>query len=307
MSDTALPEGIKVFERGWLSANNIFFWSKDDISIVDTGYVAHQEQTLALVKNLLKAEGLSKLDKIVNTHLHSDHCGGNAILVKNFQSNVYVPASEVSTVNGWDENLLSFRNLGQDCPAFKCQYSLEPGKQILLGTHMWEILAAPGHDPHSIVLYQEDYQLLISADALWEDGFGAIFPELDGEDGFEEVAKTLDLIEQLKIKLVIPGHGKLFTDIKTSIARARSRLDYLATDKARNARHAAKVLLKFRLLEWQSIELNLVHEWIKETPLMKAIAKELNQSIDQLTDWLPLALIKAGGAKINQNTLINLD
>jgi glyoxylase-like metal-dependent hydrolase (beta-lactamase superfamily II) len=307
MSDTALPEGIKVFERGWLSANNIFFWSKDDISIVDTGYVAHQEQTLALVKNLLKAEGLSKLDKIVNTHLHSDHCGGNAILVKNFQSNVYVPASEVSTVNGWDENLLSFRNLGQDCPAFKCQYSLEPGKQILLGTHMWEILAAPGHDPHSIVLYQEDYQLLISADALWEDGFGAIFPELDGEDGFEEVVKTLDLIEQLKIKLVIPGHGKLFTDIKTSIARARSRLDYLATDKARNARHAAKVLLKFRLLEWQSIELNLVHEWIKETPLMKAIAKELNQSIDQLTDWLPLALIKAGGAKINQNTLINLD
>ena len=307
MSDTALPEGIKVFERGWLSANNIFFWSKDDISIVDTGYVAHQEQTLALVKNLLKAEGLSKLDKIVNTHLHSDHCGGNAILVKNFQSNVYVPASEVSTVNGWDENLLSFRNLGQDCPAFKCQYSLEPGKQILLGTHMWEILAAPGHDPHSIVLYQEDYQLLISADALWEDGFGAIFPELDGEDGFEEVAKTLDLIEQLKIKLVIPGHGKLFTDIKTSIARARSRLDYLATDKARNARHAAKVLLKFRLLEWQSIELSLVHEWIKETPLMKAIAKELNQSIDQLTDWLPLALIKAGGAKINQNTLINLD
>ena len=307
MSDTALPEGIKVFERGWLSANNIFFWSKDDISIVDTGYVAHQEQTLALVKNLLKAEGLSKLDKIVNTHLHSDHCGGNAILVKNFQSNVYVPASEVSTVNGWNENLLSFRNLGQDCPAFKCQYSLEPGKQILLGTHMWEILAAPGHDPHSIVLYQEDYQLLISADALWEDGFGAIFPELEGEDGFEEVAKTLDLIEQVKIKLVIPGHGKLFTDVKTSIARARSRLDYLATDKARNARHAAKVLLKFRLLEWQSIELNLVHEWIKETPLMKAIAKELNQSIDQLTDWLPLALIKAGGAKINQNTLINLD
>ena len=307
MSDTALPEGIKVFERGWLSANNIFFWSKDDVSIVDTGYVAHQEQTLALIKNLLKAEGLTKLDKIVNTHLHSDHCGGNAILVKNFQSNVYVPASEVSTVNSWDENLLSFRNLGQDCPAFKCQYSLEPGKQILLGTHMWEILAAPGHDPHSIVLYQEDYQLLISADALWEDGFGAIFPELEGEDGFEEVAKTLDLIEQLKIKLVIPGHGKLFTDVKTSIAKARSRLDYLATDKARNARHAAKVLLKFRLLEWQSIELSLVHEWIKETPLMKAIAKELNQSIDQLADWLPLALIKASGAKINQNTLMNLD
>ncbi len=307
MSNSALPEGIKVLERGWLSANNIFLWSQDDVSIVDTGYVAHQEQTLALIKNLLKAKGLSKLDKIINTHLHSDHCGGNAILVKDFRSDIYVPAKEVSAVNNWDDNLLSFKNLGQNCPAFKCQYSLEPGKRILLGAYMWEILAAPGHDPHSIILYQEDHQLLISADALWEDGFGAIFPELEGDDAFEEVAKTLDLIEQLKIKLVIPGHGSLFTDVKTSISKARSRLDYLATDKARNARHAAKVLLKFRLLEWQSLELSLVHAWIKETPLMKAIARELNQPIDQLADWLPQALIKACGAKINQNTLINQD
>ncbi len=307
MSNSALPEGIKVLERGWLSANNIFLWSQDDVSIVDTGYVAHQEQTLALIRNLLKAKGLSKLDKIVNTHLHSDHCGGNAILVKDFRSDIYVPAKEVSAVNNWDDNLLSLKNLGQNCPAFKCQYSLEPGKRILLGAYMWEILAAPGHDPHSIILYQADHQLLISADALWEDGFGAIFPELEGDDAFEEVAKTLDLIEQLKIKLVIPGHGSLFTDVKTSISKARSRLDYLATDKARNARHAAKVLLKFRLLEWQSLELSLVHAWIKETPLMKAIARELNQPIDQLADWLPQALIKAGGAKINQNTLINQD
>jgi glyoxylase-like metal-dependent hydrolase (beta-lactamase superfamily II) len=307
MSNSALPEGIKVLERGWLSANNIFLWSQDDVSIVDTGYVAHQEQTLALTRNLLKAKGLAKLDKIVNTHLHSDHCGGNAILVKDFRSDIYVPSKEVSAVNNWDDNLLSFKNLGQNCPAFKCQYSLEPGKRILLGAYMWEILAAPGHDPHSIILYQEDHQLLISADALWEDGFGAIFPELEGDDAFEEVAKTLDLIEQLKIKLVIPGHGSLFADVKTSISKARSRLDYLATDKARNARHAAKVLLKFRLLEWQSLELSLVHAWIKETPLMKAIARELNQPIDQLADWLPQALIKAGGAKINQNTLINQD
>ncbi len=307
MSNSALPEGIKVLERGWLSANNIFLWSQDDVSIVDTGYVAHQEQTLALIRNLLKAKGLSKLDKIVNTHLHSDHCGGNAILVKDFRSDIYVPAKEVSAVNSWDDNLLSFKNLGQNCPTFKCQYSLEPGKRILLGAYIWEILAAPGHDPHSIILYQEDHQLLISADALWEDGFGAIFPELEGDDAFEEVAKTLDLIEQLKIKLVIPGHGSLFADVKTSISKARSRLDYLATDKARNARHAAKVLLKFRLLEWQSLELSVVHAWIKETPLMKAIARELNQPIDQLADWLPPALIKAGGAKINQNTLINQD
>jgi hypothetical protein len=30
--------------------------------------------------------------------------------------------------------------------------------------------------------------LLLSADALWENGFGVIFPELDGESGFAEAA-----------------------------------------------------------------------------------------------------------------------
>ena len=75
----------------------------------------------------------------------------------------------------------------------------------------------------------------------------------------------------------------------------------------RSARHTAKVLLKFRLLEWQSIELSLAHKWIRDTPLMKAIARELNQPINQLAEWLPQALTKAGGAQINQNTLINLD
>ena len=40
---------------------------------------------------------------------------------------------------------------------------------------------------------------------------------------------------------------------------------------------------------------------------MKTIGKVLNQSIDQLAEWLPQALIKAGGANINQNNLINQD
>lgn len=307
MDEFTLPDGIKVFERGWLSANNVFCWSKDDVSIVDTGYVSHQEQTFSLVKKMLSSHGLNTLTKIVNTHLHSDHCGGNAVLANNFQPSIYVPSSEISAVNTWDENLLSFKKLGQHCPRFNAHQSLTPGETILLGAHTWKILGAPGHDPHSIILYQEDHQILISADALWEDGFGAIFPELDGDNGFEEVAKTLDLIEQLKIKLVIPGHGKLFTDVKKSIGLARSRLDYLATDKTRNVRHVAKVLLKFRLLEWQSAELGDVRQWIKQTPLMKTIGKELNQSIDQLAEWLPQALIKAGGANINQNNLINQD
>jgi glyoxylase-like metal-dependent hydrolase (beta-lactamase superfamily II) len=55
----------------------------------------------------------------------------------------------------------------------------------------WEVHAAPGHDPHSIILFDPISRTLISADALWENGFGIAFPELAGEPSFGEVAATL--------------------------------------------------------------------------------------------------------------------
>ena len=95
MPTRLLPSGIEVFERGWLSANNIFHFGESDVSIVDTGYYAHSQMTLDLVNKALKKNDLSNLNKIVNTHLHSDHCGGNAALQKHFGCEVYVPDSQV--------------------------------------------------------------------------------------------------------------------------------------------------------------------------------------------------------------------
>ena len=39
-----------------------------------------------------------------------------------------------------------------------------------------------------MVLYEPELELLISADALWENGFGIVFPELEGGSGFDAVA-----------------------------------------------------------------------------------------------------------------------
>ena len=306
MTAHLLPPGIEVFERGWLSANNILHFGENDVSLVDSGYCAHQDLTLNLVRNAIKKHQLPSLNKLVNTHLHSDHCGGNAVLVKEFHCKVYIPVAEEVAVKNWDSTLLSYDNLGQECPQFVHHDVLVPGENILLGRYSWQILAAPGHDPHSIMLYQPDLRILISADALWEEGFGVIFPELWGETGFEEVAQTLDLIEALKVDLIIPGHGKIFTDVSKSLAIARSRLDYLSSDLDRNARHGAKVLLKYRLLEWRSRDISYVHHWIANTPALISAAKLLNMSMDEFTQWLPKALVKSGVAKLEGQNLVDL-
>jgi glyoxylase-like metal-dependent hydrolase (beta-lactamase superfamily II) len=249
---------------------------------------------------------LPKLNKLVNTHLHSDHCGGNAALVNQFDCEVFIPVAEEQAVKNWDSTLLSYDNLGQECPQFSHHGVLVPGEEILLGRYLWKILGAPGHDPHSIMLYQADHRILISADALWEEGFGVIFPELWGETGFEEVAQTLDLIETLPVDLVIPGHGAPFVDVKKSLDIARSRLDYLASDPDRNARHGAKVLLKYRLLEWRSCDIAQVNNWIANTPALISAAKLLNMDMSEFVQWLPKALVKSGAAKLEGETLVDI-
>ena len=307
MSNFLLPPGIEIVERGWLSANSILHYGNADVSIVDTGYCAHQELTLGLVSHVLEKQQLPQLNKVINTHLHSDHCGGNAALEKAYQPEIHIPLAEAEAAKDWNEDLLSFRELGQICPRFTYTHLLVPGEEITLGLYVWQILAAPGHDPHSIMLYQVDHQILISADALWEDGFGVVFPELWGESGFEEVAQTLDLIEGLEIALVIPGHGKPFTDVANSLARARSRLDYLASDPGRNTRHGMKVLLKYKLLEWRSIDLIKAHEWICNTPALNQAAKQLHMSDQQMAEWLIQALLKSKAAKLQGTSLVNVD
>ena len=302
-----LPPGIDIFERGWLSANNIFLFGNDDVSLVDTGYCAHQQMTVDLVSNALKQHGLKTLNKVVNTHLHSDHCGGNAALSTEFHCEIWIPEAEAIAVQGWNQNLLSFQQLGQECPRFTLHDLLVPGKEIDLGPYRWQILAAPGHDNHSIMLYQEQYQILISADALWEEGFGVVFPELWGEGGFEEVAQTLELIEGLSVALVIPGHGKPFTDVQKSIETAKSRLDYLSSDVERNARHGAKVLLKYKLLEWRSQEISRVNQWIAGTPALESIRQQMNLGMEEFQGWLVQALVKSNAAMIEQDRLVNLD
>ena len=264
-----LPPGVKVHERGWLSANLITVVGDNAAAVVDTGYVAHADQTLALVRAAL---GDRVLDVIVNTHLHSDHCGGNASLQAAYpQARTFIPPGLAAHVVAWDPIALSYEPTGQQCPRFHIEGTLLPGSECTLGDLAWEVHAAPGHDPHSVVLFEPRSRTLLSADALWENGFGVVFPELEGEHAFDEVAATLDLIASLEPVLVVPGHGRTFADVGGALSRARSRLEAYRAQPARHAIHAAKVLLKFTLLEVQRLPWDDFVAWAVGTPYFRLV------------------------------------
>lgn len=248
-----LPSNLRVFERGWLSSNNVLFLGPDENVLVDTGYATHAEQTVALVRQAL---GGAPLHRILNTHLHSDHCGGNAALQRAWPDAVTaIPPGQSEAVRHWDETALSYAATGQQCERFRFDALLVPGSTVELGGLAWDVHAAPGHDPDSVILHAPAQGLLLSADALWENGFGVIFPELVGESGFEEERDVLDLIAGLDVRTVIPGHGAPFTDVAAALARARSRLDAMQREPRRHAMHALKVLIMFLLMERRSLAL----------------------------------------------------
>jgi glyoxylase-like metal-dependent hydrolase (beta-lactamase superfamily II) len=303
---SSLPPGVTVLERVWLSSNNIVHKGRERHAVVDTGYVSHAPQTLQLVTAAL---GAAPLTDVVCTHLHSDHCGGNHLLQTQFQSaRTWVPQSQLEDVAKWDLHALSFEETGQRCDRFIATHGLVAGQSILLGDLEWEVKHAPGHDPDSVMLFQPEFKCLISADALWENGFGVVFPELDGVDAFDEVGESLDLIEALNPSTVIPGHGRVFMEVATALERARSRLSAFQADSGRHAKHAAKVLMKFKLMEWQSVSAAKFYHWADQARLIRTTAERFFPTMppQQFVGLLLGELQSAGALQIKDGQVQDL-
>ncbi len=300
-----LPKGIALLERGWLSSNNILICGPVQCTLIDSGYATHAGQTLALLEAGLEGRAL---DVLVNTHLHSDHCGGNAALQARYpQLQTLIPPGQATHVAAWDPYALSYTPTGQTCEHFTFSAALQPDTEITLGDQLWQIHAAPGHDPNSVILFEPTSRLLLSADALWENGFGVVFPELDGDDAFAEVGQTLDLIESLNARTVIPGHGPAFTDVPGALARARKRLGSFMNDSAKHTRYAAKVLVKFKLLEVQTISFDALLAWARATDLVAHLhqADSSHLSFEAWVDQLVTELVRSAAAMRTAQTVQN--
>jgi glyoxylase-like metal-dependent hydrolase (beta-lactamase superfamily II) len=310
---TAPPEalsGLTVFERGWLSSNNVLIHEAregEGAVLVDTSHCLHGDQTIALLRSALRPG--ERLAAVVNTHLHSDHCGGNAAVQRAFgQVPVFIPDGPWQAVHVWDEDALSYRATGQRCERFTASGTVTPDERLRCGGRDWQVLAAPGHDPDSVILFDARHGVLLSADALWENGVGVIFPELEGESAFDDAAAVLDLIETLPAAWVVPGHGAPFRDVAGALQRARQRVDGWRRDPMRHARHAAKVLLKYHLLEEQRQSVTRLHLWAGATPLLREIWTRLgcpSRSLHVWCDELVGELVTSGAAAREGTDVLN--
>ena len=300
-----LPRGIQVLERGWLSANNVLLLAKD-ATVVDSGYGAHAQQTVALVEHALQRR---PLERLVNTHCHSDHMGGNAALQRRFRCRTSIPAGEAPLIDRWDERELILSAADQRAERFSYDDTFGDGDALAMGDYEWRVIAAPGHDTHAVMFYSQEARILISGDALWENGFGAVFAQLFGRDtALAETRRTLEHIAALECEIVIPGHGRPFGDVGAALERAFSRLKGYEKDITRLARHVVKVLFTFAMLEKRSMPLAEVPAYLERVAILAEINRGyLKMAPAAFSDWLIADLERAGALERRGSAVVARD
>ena len=294
-----LPASLLVIERGWLSSNSILFLEGEGAAVIDSGYVAHAAQTVALVDNGLAGRRLCRL---LNTHSHSDHIGGNAALTAAFGCRVIVPQGIDAMIAEWDEEALLLSPLGQSAARFHHDATIAAGDEVELGGLCWRTIAVPGHDMDALAFYNPEQRLLISGDALWRNGFGVVFSELlrhpEGAGGLRAARATLDELARLPIDVVIPGHGAPFVEVGDAFERAYQRLASFEADVELLARHALKVMLAFALMERRQLARAELPAFLARLTFCRSVnARYLQHSDETLAHWLVRDLVRAGAVR----------
>jgi len=259
--------GLAVLVRGWLHGNIV----RIGPDLVDTGYYTGFDA--------LDSWLVGPVERIFLTHVHSDHSGGIAALRdRDSAVAVYGHPDAIAIVEPWDLERLWIDNTGQEIPRFSIDHPLP--SRVDIGGRGFDVIPAGGHATGG-VCFVDDAGVMISGDALWERGFGILNPVIDGPGVFDDAAGALDRIEEAAPRVVIPGHGAPFTDVRGALGRARVLLERMRDPKDLR-RRAFMGAVGF----WVLIDPTLDAEAIK--------ARLADQGVDPTAPWVAPLLQKLG-------------
>ena len=103
-------------------------------------------------------------------------------------------------------------------------------------------------------------------------------------------------------------HTSTSTAVARALALARSKLEAFAQNPERHARYGAKVLLKFKLLEWGEISKATFTAWARQVPYFLALHKRFGQghTLDIWLDMMLAELERSGAMKTELDLLQNV-
>lgn len=170
--------------------SNIYVF--DDV-VVDTGTGENFEYVLNSIKNA-GFDLADDIKRIVNTHCHYDHTGGNRF----FNATISIHEIEAPALENADINATAAFMFGKRLEPTKVDFRLKEGDKI----NDFEVIHTPGHTAGGICLY--DGEILISGDTVFADGG---FGRFDIGGDIRMLKDSIQRLSELDVKYLLPGHG----------------------------------------------------------------------------------------------------
>jgi glyoxylase-like metal-dependent hydrolase (beta-lactamase superfamily II) len=217
-----------------------------------------------------------------------------------------IPAGIERMVAEWDTKALLLDSAKQRGDRFAHDAVIEAGGEFEMGGYTWKALAAPGHDMEALVFHCAEQRILISGDALWQDGFGIIFGEILGrKEALPATRATLEMIGRLAVDIVIPGHGAPFDDIDGAMARALRRLESFEADSTRVGRNAVRACFTFNLLDLQRLREDELPAYLKSVPFFDHVnVTMLGFSDEDFASWLLGELLRSKSIELKDGWIL---
>ena len=174
--------------------------SKEGV-VVDPGGDA--DRIIAAVSRL----GL-RISRVINTHGHFDHVGGNGEVLKRTGAKLLIHELDAQFLSRAADVATRFGTTAENSP--QPDGFLEDGMTISVGDYRMEVLHTPGHTPGGCCLLIAGEGLILTGDTLFAGGVG--------RTDFPGGSHTM-LIESIRTRLfglpdatrAYPGHGPATT------------------------------------------------------------------------------------------------
>ena len=235
---------------------NTYLFTDPEPTLVDCG-VDTDESWRALVDALAK-QGLTVADlqRVIVTHAHVDHIGMAGRIVANSQADLWIWvgiarwADEVETM--WVKRIDFLHTLlhEYDLPDLQRDSILNGRGSILdiwtsvpkdrvrtfalddklsIGPWLWDVIYLPGHSNTQTCFFQPETGKFLAADMLLSLTPAPVLeaPLAGGiirEPSLPRLLDSYDLVYNLPIDQVYPGHGEPFDEHRTLIDRQRARI-----------------------------------------------------------------------------------
>lgn len=233
-------------ETVWPASANLLLLKDDDGAVlVDAGCGRKEDYRVLL--DFLSRHGLGIFDvhTVVLTHVHPDHAGAVAFILRETRPRIFLHPAESPLGN--DPSLLNdtfdidlpyrcgtagakaggekadileyFRSL---CPITRVEATdlLPHDTEVELAGLRFRIILTPGHAPGLVSLFQPEKGILFSTDAVG-DVVAWYSPSSGGVTGFLE---GLDRLSRLPARILVPSHGKVSGDPHAKIEAIRKKL-----------------------------------------------------------------------------------